>query len=93
VVADPGAKTGAGRLRPLNLPRPVAVRCRADRPMVLVIGGRQRRIEEIQDTWLIDDEWWREPIRRRYYRMVLDDGSLRTIYHDLVADAWYEQAY
>ena len=61
--------------------------------MVLVIGGRQRRIEEIQDTWLIDDEWWREPIRRRYYRMVLDDGSLRTIYHDLVADAWYEQAY
>ena len=93
MVADPGATAGAGRLRPLNRPRPAAVRCRADRPVILVIGGRQRRVEEVQDSWRIDDEWWREAIRRRYYRVVLDDGSLRTLFHDLATDAWYEQAY
>ena len=93
MVADPGATAGADRLRPLNLPRPITIRARADRPMILTIGGHQRRVEEVQDSWRIDDEWWREPIHRRYYRVVLDDGSLRTVYHDLVADSWYEQAY
>jgi hypothetical protein len=47
----------------------------------------------VQDTWQIDDEWWRDPISRRYYQVVLADGSLHTLYHDLVADRWYEQGY
>ena len=93
MVADPGAEAGAGRLRPLNLPRPITIRAQTNRPVILVSGRQRHRIEEIQDSWRIDDEWWRAPIRRRYYRVVLDDGSLRTIYHDLGADAWYEQAY
>ncbi len=93
MVADPGAEAGAGRLRPLNPPRPITIRAQANRPVILVSGRQRRRIEEIQDSWRIDDEWWRAPIGRRYYRVVLDDGSLRTIYHDLVDDGWYEQAY
>ncbi|MDQ3780751.1 MAG: hypothetical protein M3354_09440 [Chloroflexota bacterium] len=53
----------------------------------------QRRILQIQDTWRIDDEWWRAPIARRYYLVLLEDDSLRTIYHDLVTGQWYAQAY
>jgi hypothetical protein len=95
VVADPGAPPGADRLRPLNLPRPVAVLTddRDDRPAVLVARGRHRRVVRVRDTWLIDEEWWRTPIRRRYHQLVLDDGSLRTVYRDLVANRWYEQEY
>jgi hypothetical protein len=26
-----------------------------------------------------------------YYVLLLDDGSLLTIYHDLVTDEWFEQ--
>jgi len=26
-----------------------------------------------------------------YFEVVLDDGTLLTMYHDLVADAWFEQ--
>jgi hypothetical protein len=26
-----------------------------------------------------------------YYALLLDDGSLVTVYHDLVADEWFEQ--
>jgi hypothetical protein len=26
-----------------------------------------------------------------YYEVVLDDGSLLTMFQDLVADAWFEQ--
>ena len=46
----------------------------------------------IQDHWRIDDEWWREhPIAREYYKLLLDDGTLLTIYHDLLRDEWFEQ--
>jgi hypothetical protein len=51
-----------------------------------------RSIAAIQDHWRIDDEWWREhTISRIYYELLLDDGTLLTVYHDLVADAWFEQ--
>ena len=95
MVPDPGAATGADRLRPLNLPQPVRVlaRRRGSAPTVLVEDGHRHRVEEIQDSWRIDDEWWRAPISRRYYRVVLDDGSLRTLYHDLLDGSWYEQWY
>ena len=108
MVPDPGAASGADRLRPLNQPRPVTV-LTADpgaaddsgpvshvgmaHPIGLVERGRHYRIEQVQDSWRIDDEWWRAPINRRYYQLVLDDGSLRTVYQDLVDGRWYEQRY
>jgi hypothetical protein len=48
-------------------------------------------VTAVQEVWRIDDEWWREPISRRYYRLLLEQGSLCTIYHDLLHDSWYEQ--
>jgi hypothetical protein len=49
-------------------------------------------VAHVQDQWRIDDEWWRErPIARLYYLLLLDDGTLLTIYHDLLADAWFAQ--
>lgn len=95
MVQDPGAASGVDPLRPLNRPRPVAVRAQGahHRPVALIERGRPRLVARIQDFWRLDDEWWRDPIRRRYYRVVLDDGSLRTIYHDETADRWYEQPY
>ncbi len=65
----------------------------ADRPALLVERGQRRRVAHVQDSWRIDDEWWREPIGRHYYQLVLDDGSLRTVYQDLVDGGWYEQGY
>jgi hypothetical protein len=51
-----------------------------------------RTIAAIQDQWRIDDEWWREhPIARMYYTLLLDDGTLLTVYQDLRSDEWFEQ--
>jgi hypothetical protein len=63
------------------------------RPLSLVINRRTHLVERIQDTWIIEDEWWRQPIRRQYFALLLDDGTRRTIYHDRVIDAWYLQDY
>jgi len=54
-------------------------------------NGRRLAVMAVQEVWRIDDEWWREPISRRYYRLLLEPGSLCTIYHDLLHDSWYEQ--
>ena len=45
------------------------------------------------DVWRIDDEWWRERISRRYFRVTLAGGVIRVLYQDLVTGAWYEQQY
>jgi hypothetical protein len=63
------------------------------RPRSLVINRQVRLVERVQDTWIIEDEWWRQPIARQYFALLLDDGTRRTIYHDRVTDAWYLQDY
>ena len=82
-------------LRPLNAPSPLKVDLNAEGQVVaLWRQGRltPRRIAAVQDRWRIDDEWWREhPIARMYFSLLLDDGTLLTVYHDLAADAWFEQ--
>jgi hypothetical protein len=50
-------------------------------------------VREIQDIWRIDDEWWREPVRRFYYRVLLSNGHLCTIYQDQVQEQWFMQGY
>lgn len=82
------------QLRPLNEPRRVRVTVEGDRPVALVTRqGANVPIEQIQEHWCIDDEWWRDHIQRHYYRVLLQTGSIRTIYHDLNANAWFEQSY
>ncbi len=95
MVPDSGAKTGTARLRPLNLPRPVQmITHSADAlPAILIDDGRRLRVEHIQDSWDIDEEWWRDRLSRRYYQLLLEDGSLCTVYQNLVDGSWYQQQY
>ena len=93
----PSSRTtaGADRVRSLNLPRPVQVTLDERSGLLLILHGRHRDrpIEHIQDAWQIDDEWWREPISRQYLQVLLDDGSLRTLFHDQLTGHWFEQSY
>jgi hypothetical protein len=94
MVADSGTPASADRVRTLNRPRPIVVHAdAAGRPLALLEHGRRRRIERVQDVWRIDEEWWREPISRRYLSLLLEDGALRTVFQDLTDGRWYEQGY
>jgi hypothetical protein len=80
-------------IRSINQPHPLSVEA-DDRGLPLAVMRLEpRRVAAIQDVWRIDDEWWRELISRRYFQVVLDGGEIRTIYHDLVSDEWFEQWY
>jgi hypothetical protein len=95
MVAAAGAETRPDPVRPLNLPRPIRVSVdgQSGLPCALYERNRRRAIARIQDTWHVDDEWWREPISRLYIQVVLRDGTLRTLCHDRVNDRWFEQSY
>jgi len=95
MVTSSGAAASPDRVRPLNLPRPIGVTLdeRTRQPIALQERNRRHTIERVQDSWEIDDEWWRVPISRRYLQVVLQDGALRTLFYDRIAKRWFEQAY
>lgn len=100
MVPAPGTPLRAHRLRPLNLPRrvfvevnqrglPVAVSAvgRSDGQTV----GEMHSIETIGEIWQVDDEWWRNPIRRRYVEVMLQGGKHIVLYEDRTTNEWFEQ--
>ena len=95
MVTSSGAETSPDRIRPLNSPRPVQVTVdkQSGLPLALLERNRRREVEGIQDSWCVDDEWWRDPISRRYVQVLLRDGAIRTLFHDRIANRWFEQTY
>lgn len=91
---DAQATTSRARtLRPVGLPVPVAVQTDAEqRPVALTWRGERQRVAAVLDAWRLDDEWWRTPIRRLYYRVVLTDRVV-TVFVDLCTGRWYTQNY
>jgi hypothetical protein len=46
----------------------------------------------VTDVWEIVDEWWRDrPVARRYFSVVLEDGTHATLFRDLSDGGWYAQ--
>jgi hypothetical protein len=95
VPLDRAAPWGGSQLRPLNAPTAIRVQVDANgQPQAVWRRGwsEPRTVARVQDRWRIDDEWWREhAISRVYHALILDDGALLTVYHDLVQDAWFDQ--
>lgn len=78
----------------LNRPKPADVESSGEgMPRAVLRRGQRLRVETVLDVWRIDDEWWRDEISRRYFQVALENGSVRTIYQDLVSGTWYEQRY
>jgi hypothetical protein len=93
MVTNSGTPARPDQLRSLNPPRQLTVTEHHGMPAELIERNRRHKIVRIQDVWNIDDEWWREPIIRRYFQVVIDTGAIRTIYQDLVQNTWHEQRY
>jgi len=62
-------------------------------PQAVVLERERLAVAAVQDRWRIDDEWWRHPISRLYFSLLLEDGRTLTIYRDLVTGRWSQQNY
>ena len=79
---------------PLNIPRDIRVTADGDGcPVFVWLRNRQRRVARIRNVWRIDDEWWRQEIARRYFELELSDGSVITVFQDLISGNWSRQRY
>jgi len=83
------------RLRALNTPESVVVD--VDKHGVPEkIGSRDsglgaRKVTAVSEQWRIDDEWWRQPIVRRYWEVVVENGGRVVLFENLMTGEWFEQ--
>jgi len=101
MVPSARAPLRVDRLRALNTPQPVEValdiqgRPRAIRgaPGRAQAGTVEhgRAIETIGEVWRVDDEWWRQPVSRRYVEVVLEGGKHVVLFEDLMTGQWWLQ--
>jgi hypothetical protein len=63
------------------------------RPVQLCLGDdpTPRAIATLVEEWRLDDEWWRDPVARRYVEVVLCNGKHLVLFEDLLDGAWYVQ--
>ena len=88
----PAASTS---LRPIGLPRALAVQAGADGMPITVAraDGRGRPgtpvpVEQVDDVWRIAEAWWRDaPQARTYYRVLLAGGIRQNSYLSVPADS------
>jgi len=88
VVADPRA---ARRARParLNEPRPALVEARFDGAPSEV---NRRTVALVREEWRVVDRWWTdEPVSRRYFEVVLEDGENVVCFRDEERGGWFSQ--
>src|SRR2546423_14984274 len=96
-------RNGTDRLRAVSVPQPAEVELDAGGSPTKIemrsaecgvrnIDERESvTIEAVRETWRIDDEWWREPITRTYYEVLLRGGARLVLFVDHVTLEWFVQ--
>lgn len=75
--------------RRLNAPRQVEVWADPGGVPAAVAG---RSVDAVREEWLLEDRWWTlRPLRRRYFELVLSDGSDVVVFRNTFSGRWYQQ--
>jgi hypothetical protein len=61
-----------------------------DKGVPRAVGGVS--VEAVREEWLVEDRWWTpEPLRRRYFELVLANGRCVVVYCEPFPGRWFEQ--
>jgi hypothetical protein len=83
------AVAGRGGPRRLNVPAPAEVRAGPGGRPVSIDG---HAIGAVRESWLVEDRWWTDdPVRRRYWEVVTEDGRNLVVFRELVDGGWFRQ--
>jgi hypothetical protein len=89
VVAHPGVEGNPRSARRLNEPCPELVACEGDVPAAV----NRVRVVSVREEWRVVDRWWTEqPVRRRYFEVVLESGRNVVVFLDELGERWYRQS-
>jgi hypothetical protein len=76
-------------MRRLSQPKPTQVDAGPDGQPFTVRGSA---VDTIAEDWVVEDRWWTgRPLRRRYFELVLTDGSNVVVFRDLERGRWFSQ--
>ena len=74
--------------RRLNEPTAVLVAIANEIPTAVNRVG----VAAVREEWRVVDRWWTEdPVRRRYFELVLDTGRNVVVFCDELSGKWYRQ--
>jgi hypothetical protein len=74
-----------------RLGSPEAVSVAADGQGVPVTVG-PAQVDSVREEWVVEDRWWTgQPLRRRYFELVLANGRNVVVFRDLVGGGWFSQ--
>jgi len=49
-------------------------------------------VAAVREDWVVEDRWWTaQPVRRRYFEVVLADGRDLTVFCDIGGGRWFTQ--
>ena len=88
MVAHPRDQGDSRAARRLNEPRPARVEAPENAPTS--VGGVA--VSSVREEWRVFDRWWTsEPVRRRYFDVVLETGENVAVFYDLEQERWFSQ--
>lgn len=92
MVADPGKPGDSRPARRLNEPhRALVVTAGAGRSSQPVSVDRLP-VARVREEWRVVDRWWtEEPVRRRYFDVVLENGRNVVVFQDEERGGWFTQ--
>lgn len=61
----------------------------AGTPLRLRMDGTDHGELGICNRWRIDDDWWREPVARAYFKVVSRSGLLCVVFRDEIRGTWH----
>ncbi len=89
MVADTRSARAPRTAGRLNAPRPALVESRFDGTPLRV---DREGVAFVREEWRVVDRWWtEEPIRRRYYELLLETGENAVVFHDEERGEWFTQ--
>ena len=88
MVARPRDQGDSRAARRLNEPRPARVEAQGGIPAA--VG--ETRVASVREEWRVVDRWWtEEPVRRRYFDLVLETGENVAVFYDGDREQWFGQ--
>ncbi len=73
----------------VNPPRPIEVEVDSDLRPRHIQGDPPFGPVRLLLGWIVDVDWWSQPVSREYWRVLLREQLMCEIYRDQADGAWY----
>ena len=92
MVAHSGKQGDPRSARRLNEPQRALVVSRGAGSRSVPASVNRLGVAGVREEWRVVDRWWtEEPIRRRYFDVVLESGQHAVVFQDEETGGWFTQ--